>query len=247
MQIPGPDTRVVELRVHGILGTTGEELTDSVASVDVAGDGVGRIVRPADRLLRPVPGPMLTAGDRTVPRIVEGYVWGGMTSGGLSKATWALLFPFALSNVAHWMLPPPRPEDRIGKALGTVLRALLRLGALLLTMLFVAQLAVVLLDMVAAQCLRPNAQCLSFVPESVRELTSLRSIAAMLLLGLFVLLMHWLSSVSWKLSNAFKTAGQRGGKAQHSGRAPLLPGANVVADPDTPTLRALHVTGALAV
>ncbi|WP_338599885.1 hypothetical protein [Saccharopolyspora sp. SCSIO 74807] len=247
MQIPGPDTRVVELRVHGILGTTGEELTDSVASVDVAGDGVGRIVRPADRLLRPVPGPMLTAGDRTVPRIVEGYVWGGMTSGGLSKATWALLFPFALSNVAHWMLPPPRPEDRIGKALGTVLRALLRLGALLLTMLFVAQLAVVLLDMVAAQCLRPNAQCLSFVPESVRELTSLRSIAAMLLLGLFVLLMHWLSSVSWKLSNAFKTAGQRGGKAQHSGRAPLLPGANVVADPDTPALRALHVTGALAV
>ncbi|WP_394378469.1 hypothetical protein [Saccharopolyspora spinosa] len=106
MQIPGPDTRVVELRVHGILGTTGDELTDSVASVDVAGDGIGRIMRPADRLRRPVPGPMLSAGDRSVPRIVEGYVWGRMTSGGLAKATWALLFPFALANMAHWMLPP---------------------------------------------------------------------------------------------------------------------------------------------
>ena len=129
MHIPGPDTRVVELRVHGILGTTGSALTDSVASVDVAGDGVGRIVRPADRLRRPVPGPVLTTGERSVPRIVEGYVWTRMTRGGLAKAAWALLFPFALANVADWMLPPSRPGSAMSSVVSAVLRGLLRVAA----------------------------------------------------------------------------------------------------------------------
>ncbi|TDD51472.1 alpha/beta hydrolase family protein [Saccharopolyspora elongata] len=240
MQIPGPDTRVVELRVHGILGTTGDELTDSVASVDVAGDGIGRIMRPADRLRRPVPGPMLSAGDRSVPRIVEGYVWGGMTSGGLAKATWALLFPFALANMAHWMLPPARTGNPISTALSSVLRALLRISALLLTMLLVAQLAVVTLDLVAAQCLRPGVPCMEFVPGAIRSIDILRASAALLPVALVILLMNRLSTVSWQVS-APKTD-----KPQHSSRAPMLPGANVVADPDTPVLRTMHVIAALS-
>ncbi|MGP4021148.1 hypothetical protein [Saccharopolyspora sp. 5N708] len=240
MQVPGPDTRVVELRVHGVLGATGDELTDSVASVDVAGDGIGRIMRPADRLRRPVPGPMLSTGDRSVPRIVEGYVWGGMTSGGLAKATWALLFPFALANMAHWMLPPARPGNPLSHVLSSVLRALLRLSALLLTMLFVAQLTVVSLDLLAAQCLQPGATCMAFVPDAVRGIDILRSSAALLPIALVILLMHHLSTVSWQVS-APKTE-----KPQHSARAPMLPGANVVSDPDTPALRALHVIAALS-
>ncbi|MFB9569311.1 hypothetical protein ACFFRS_20310 [Saccharopolyspora hordei] len=240
MHIPGPDTRVVELRVHGILGATGDELTDSVASVDVAGDGIGRIMRPADRLRRPVPGPVLSAGDRSVPRIVEGYVWGGMTSGGLAKATWALLFPFALANMAHWMLPPVQTRNPVSRVLSTVLRALLRLSALLLTMLFVAQLTVISLDMVAAQCLSPGAPCLEFVPEAFRSFDVLRASVALLPIGLVVLLMHQLSTVSWQVSASEEE------KPQHSARAPMLPGANVVADPDTPALRALHVVAALS-
>ncbi|MBB5155162.1 hypothetical protein [Saccharopolyspora phatthalungensis] len=240
MHIPGPDTRVVELRVHGILGATGDELTDSVAAVDVAGDGIGRIMRPADRLRRPVPGPMLSTGDRSVPRIIEGYIWGGMTSGGLSKATWALLFPFALANMAHWMLPPARTDNPLSRALSSALRALLRTSALLLTMLFVAQLTVVSLDLVAAQCLQPGVPCMEFVPEVARNLDILRSSAALLPVVLVVLLMYRLSTVSWQVS-APKTD-----KPQHSARAPMLPGANVVADPDTPALRALHVVAALS-
>ena len=59
--MPGPDTRVIELRVHGLMGTSRETLVDAVAAVDVAGDGVGRVVRPADRLRRPAPGPVLPA------------------------------------------------------------------------------------------------------------------------------------------------------------------------------------------
>src|SRR3954466_484036 len=106
MLIPGPDTRVVELRVHGVQGTTPQSLVDAVAAVDVAGDGMGRIVRPADRLRRPGPGPVLQAEGRPITRVVEGYVWGAMTSGGWAKATRAVLLPFSLANVAHWMLPP---------------------------------------------------------------------------------------------------------------------------------------------
>src|SRR5687768_15164232 len=82
---PGPDTRVVELRVHGVMGTPPEALVSAAAAVDVAGDGVGRIVQPADRLLRPAPGPMLRAEGQSIPRTVEGYSWGGMTSGGAAK------------------------------------------------------------------------------------------------------------------------------------------------------------------
>src|SRR5437879_5079138 len=134
--IPGPDTRVVELRVHGILGTTPEDLVDAVAAVDVAGDGKGRLVRPADRLRRPAPGPVLKAEGRPLPRTVEGYVWGGLTSGGAAKAIWALLFPFSLANMASWMLPPVA-DHRLGRTLAMCCRALLRVGALLLTVLLV--------------------------------------------------------------------------------------------------------------
>ena len=240
MRIPGPETRVVELRVHGILGTTGAALTDSVASVDVAGDGVGRVVRPADRLLRPVPGPTLSAGERTVPRMVEGYVWGGMTSGGWAKATWALLFPFALANVAHWMLPPTRTGSFASRALSGALRGLLRLSALLLTMLFVAQLAVVGLDLIAGQCLRPGSGCMTFVPEAARQFDVLRAAVGLVPVGLVALLMHRLSSASWDVSS------HKPEKSDHSARAPMLPGANIVSDPDTPALRAMHVTAALS-
>lgn len=239
MQVPGPDTRVVEMRVHGILGTTGDALTESVASVDVAGDGVGRIVRPADRLLRPVAGPALSAGERTVPRVVEGYVWGGMTSGGWAKATWALLFPFALANVARWMLPPVQ-DNAASRGISWVLRALVRVAALLLTMLCVGQIAVVTLDLLAAQCLAPGSQCLAFLPGSLRDSELLRNCLGLLPVGFVAFLMHRLSAVSWHVSTG-RTEG-----SENSARAPMLPGANVVSDPDTPALRVLHVTAALS-
>ncbi|QGK71289.1 hypothetical protein GIY23_18750 [Allosaccharopolyspora coralli] len=241
MPIPGPDTRVVELRVHGLLGNHGDKLTDSVASVDVAGDETGRIVRPADRLLRPVPGPMLAAGDRTVPRVVEGYVWGGMTPGGWSKATWALLFPFALANAAHWMLPPPRRDSAAGLALSNVLRALLRVASVLLTTLLVGQLTVVSVDLFAAQCLSPGTRCLSGFPDDVRELTVVRSLVGVVPVVLGVLVMHRLSTVTWRISG-----GGKPGVARDSAHAPSQPGANVATDPDTPLLRALHVVAAVS-
>ncbi|WP_192909542.1 hypothetical protein [Gandjariella thermophila] len=241
--MPGPDTRVVELRVHGVHGTAPEDLVDAVAAVDVAGDGVGRIVRPADRLRRPAPGPVLHAAVQPVTRTVEGYHWGAMTSGGLAKSTWALLFPFALANVAHWMLPPVPEGDRPARVLGYLLRALLRLAALLLTMLLTAQLTVVSFDLLAAQCLAPGSSCLAgTVGEWLRELPGVRPAAGLLPVALAAYVLHRVSTVNWKVSeDATATTAPR------EGVDPKLPGATVDADPDTAALRTLHLTAALAV
>ncbi|GAA3434511.1 membrane protein [Kutzneria kofuensis] len=218
MLIAGPDTRVIELRVHGVMGTTPESLVDAVVAVDVAGDGVGRIVRPADRLRRPAPGPVLHAGGRPVPRTVEGYLWSAMTSGGFAKAAWALLLPFSLANMAHWMLPPT------GRVLGGTLRSLVRLAALVLTMLLVTQLTVVSLDLVAGQWLDQFSQ--------LRPWRAPIGLAPVLIV---VALLHKLSAIDWKVHTP-SPAPQRD----------LLPGARIAADPDAPALHVLHATAGLA-
>ncbi|MCT2586249.1 hypothetical protein JT362_24320 [Actinophytocola sp. S1-96] len=223
------------------MGTTPSSLVSAVAAVDVAGDGVGRFVRPADRLLRPAPGPMLRAEGQSIPRVVEGYVWGGMTSGGAAKAAWALLFPFSLANVAHWMLPPVPSGHRLAGRLGLVNRSLLRLAGVLLTMLLVAQAAVVSLDLVAAQCLAPGSPCLAgAVPDWVRETYLVRALVGLLPVLALVWVLHRISCVAWE-SGASPNPPPTPPNARVQ-----LPGTNLVADPDTPVLRALHLLAALA-
>ncbi|HJQ45958.1 MAG TPA: hypothetical protein VJ870_06495 [Amycolatopsis sp.] len=233
--MPGPETRIVELRVPGLTGTTGESLLDAVSTVEVAGDGVGRVIRPSDRLRRPAPGPVLQALGRSVPRTLEGYLWGRMTSGGAAKAAWALLFPFSLANVAHWMLPPV-PDSRLAGALGGTCRGLLRIAALLLTMLLVAQLAVIALDMLATQCLTPGARCLTAVPDGVRELTWLRTAAGLLPLAIVIFVLHRISGTNWTVTCADVPA-----------RRGSLPGDMLRGGTDSPVLRTLHTVGALAI
>lgn len=240
--IPGPDTRVIEFRVHGILGTPPETLVDAVATVDVAGDGKGRVVRPADRLRRPAPGPVLKADGRPLARHLEGYVWSALTSGGWSKAIWALLFPFSVANVSSWMLPPV-PDNRVAKALGAGCRGLLRLIAVLLTVLLVTQLAVVSLDLLATQCLAPGTHCLTFVPDAVRRTAAVRPVIGVVPLLIVILVLRQVSTVNWAAS-ADQPVPDRSKPARQLGR---LPGADRIADPDAPALRTLHLTAALSV
>jgi hypothetical protein len=241
---PGPDTRVVELRVHGVMGTRPESLVSAVAAVDVAGDGLGRVVQPADRLLRPAPGPMLRAEGQSIPRVVEGYSWGGMTSGGWAKAAWAVLFPFALANVAHWMLPPVPSGHRTGRVLGLLCRTLLRLAAVLLTVLLVTQAAVVSLDLLAAQCLAPGSPCLAgTVPDWLRETYLVRPAIGLVPVLLMIYVLHRISCVAWEV-DAGRTPGNPPPTPPNT--RVDLPGTNLVADPDTPALRALHLVAALA-
>lgn len=243
MLIPGPDTRVIELRVHGILGTTAEELVDAVAAVDVAGDGKGRIVRPADRLRRPAPGPVLKADGRPLPRTLEGYVWGALTSGGWSKAVWALLFPFSLANMSSWMLPPAPAGNRPAAILVASCRGLLRLAAILLTVVLVAQMAAVSFDMLATQCLAPGNACLSgVVPDWLRQRAAVRPAVGVVPLLLVVLVLGRVSTVNWTASDDRPDTASKG-KARKLAR---LPGATTVADPDAPGLRTLHLTAALS-
>jgi hypothetical protein len=240
--IPGPDTRVIEFRVHGILGTTAENLLDAVAAVDVAGDGQGRIVRPADRLRRPAPGPVLRADGQPLPRTLEGYVWGGLTSGGTAKAIWALLFPFSLANVSSWMLPPVPDGNRFAAGLTMGCRALLRLAAVLLTVLLVAQLAAVSMDLLATQCLAPGRACLSgVVPDWLRGTAAVRPVIGIVPLLLVVLVLGRISKVHWS------TAADQPVSGDPARRLATLPGAGRIADPDAPALRTLHLTAALAV
>jgi hypothetical protein len=228
--MPGPDTRVVEIRVAGLVGTSGETLLDAVSTVDVAGDGLGRVIRPADRLRRPAPGPVLPALGRSIPRTLEGYLWHGMTSGGAAKATWALLFPFSLANVAFWMLPPVPPDRFFPRALGAVCRGLLRVAALLLTMLLMGQLAAIALDLFAAQCLAPGSGCLPSIPDGLRTVPARVTVGVLpLLLVIFVL--HRISSATW----AVHAEGDRA-----DGPLRMRTGSG------TPALRGLHTIAALA-
>lgn len=237
MSIPGPDTHVVELRVPGLVGTSGESLLDSTGMVEVAGDGIGRLIRPSDRLRRPAPGPVLQALGRSVSRTLEGYLWERMTSGNAAKATWALLFPFSLANVAHWMLPPVPQGRKVSAVLSVVCRSLLRVAALLLTMLLVTQLAVVSLDLVAVQCLAPGSSCLSYVPGWLRETTGLRMVIGVLPLLLVIGVLFRVSSTNWTV-----TAAEGSGATSEN----TLPGDQVVDGADTAMLRCVHTVATLS-
>ncbi|GAA5150587.1 membrane protein [Amycolatopsis dongchuanensis] len=234
MPIPGPETRVVELRVPGLSGTGGEALLDVVSTVEVAGDGVGTLIRPSDRLRRPAPGPVLQALGRSVPRTLEGYLWGRMTSGGAAKAAWALLFPFSLSNVAFWMLPPVPEGSRSAAALGGLCRSLLRVAGLLLTMLLVGQLAVLSLDLFATQCLSPGSACLPSVPEGLRGQVA-RTVAGLVPAAVVIFVLYRISCTRWTVTCEDPPA-----------RRGPLPGDAVRDGLDSPTLRSLHTAAALA-
>lgn len=246
MSLPGPHARVVELRVPGLVGISGERLLDSVAAVTVAGDESSDVIRPADRLRRPAPGPVLQALGRSLPRVLEGYLWHRMTSGGAAKAAWALLFPFSLANVAHGMLPPVPEGARLAGTLSAACRAVLRAVGLLLTVLLIAQLGVVTLDLIAAQCLAPGTGCLALVPEDLRQSELLRTGLGMLPLLLLVAALHRVSLVSWRKTGApGGDPGVETAAADYSHVVADLPGDTLRAGPNAAVLRGLHTLAAL--
>lgn len=114
----------VELRVHGVGGTTPEILLSHPHPVQVAGDDTAGFYRAPDS------------------DAVEAYSWGGITSRVGSRALWLLLLPFALANAAGFMLATPA---RLPKAL-------LRLLSLAVTSMAALWAAGVGIDLIAYQC-----------------------------------------------------------------------------------------------
>src|ERR1700742_87877 len=93
--------RVTELRIHGVSGSNGPTMLEHPQALQVAGDGVAGFFR------RWSPdGP----GQPSVPWKLEAYSWGGLTEAPLASASWLLLAPFMMYNVAYFMLPPTKSD-----------------------------------------------------------------------------------------------------------------------------------------
>ncbi|MFT3874732.1 MAG: hypothetical protein QM714_19125 [Nocardioides sp.] len=150
-----PSGEVVELRVHGVHGTSPQSMlglrSDQVAQV--AGDRLTGIFRAR-------PGVALPLRDLADTRVsVEAYSWGALTSGARGalgwvwRALWLLLLPFALANLSYWA------RVRLHEDSGTArwgARAT-RLGAVLLTVFMVLTSCLVGIDLISWQCYRGDS------------------------------------------------------------------------------------------
>lgn len=140
-ELPDAD-EIVELRVHGVGGASPEELLDVPLTRRVAGDPAAGFFRPWH--------------DRSRSTALEGYSWGGLTSASRLRALWVLLTPFALVNLAGWMIrhggeaADTGPRRRTG--LESSAAALVRLFGLLVTVGVVGYVVAGTMDLVAYQC-----------------------------------------------------------------------------------------------
>jgi hypothetical protein len=209
-------------------------------AAQVAGDALSPIFQPADQFGRTLAGPDLPCDGGVVPRQVEAYHWGEMTSGGWSKAVWALLAPFALVNVAHWMLPSGGRKGLHHILIGLV-EALLRLAGLLLTALLMAQAAVLVMDVVVTQCPSEPTKCLSSAHLNwLWEHQRLLSIAGAVVLTALLGMINHISAIKWAPPPDLDFRRQ-------SDKVLAEDDSFYAGDADAPLLRATHLTAGLSV
>ena len=207
-----PATRpdVFELRVHGVSGTSPESLLARHIVRRDAGDRIAGFYRPEqpeDRYdVSPwSEGPVYADAPR-----LEGYNWGGLTSGSPGRALWLLLLPFTLVNVAARARPvvPSEPSSpRWARRLthfvavrsGWVVWYACRLLAVCLTLLLVLTTAGISIDLVWWQCRSAAAPC-SGLPEGLMTRLESRDPGSTLVLAalvpVVVLAVLWLTSRS---------------------------------------------------
>ncbi len=149
------DRDVVEVRVHGVSGTPPQDLLDRPNVVLLDGDaraGFYRSANPDDISDRFMSRPGASIADFEGPYL-EGYAWGGLTSGSAWRSLWLLLLPFSLLNVAPRMRPADPPRD--SKDAGPRLYLLWLVGrwlALCSTAVFVMAFIGVGMDLTGYQC-----------------------------------------------------------------------------------------------
>lgn len=146
-RIPG---RVVELRVHGVAGGTPEANLGDPNPIQINGDSEAGIYRRHA---------YLNVGPE---RTVEAYNWSSINSGRTARAFWLVLFPFAASNFAGWLLPGDMNDPRDGDQ--SLLRWLnpwksrfyaqfsVRGIALVVTAVAMLGMAAITVDILALQC-----------------------------------------------------------------------------------------------
>ncbi|MFF3906657.1 hypothetical protein ACFYZJ_11815 [Streptomyces sp. NPDC001848] len=138
-----PTGAALELLVHGVGGTTPEEMLGDPRTVRITGDETAAVYRRADDA--DAERRFGEHRDRPVP---EAYVWCNLTSGNAARALWLLLLPFMVAGLAHWMRPTTVGRRRTIRLYGVIVR----LVGLTLTVLLVAAACEVALDLVAWQC-----------------------------------------------------------------------------------------------
>ena len=143
--------RVTELRIHGVSGSDGPTMLEHPTALQVAGDTITGFYR------RWNPG---GGGRPSVGWNLEAYSWGGLTEQPLASASWLLLAPFMMYNLAHFMLPAePQPEPEKETATEPpgwgwghrMAHAVLRLLALAATVQFITAIATLTVSTVAWQ------------------------------------------------------------------------------------------------
>lgn len=142
--------RPVELRVHGVGGAMPSEVlgVDSVTLADSnsPNDGTTGFYVPIEDADRYLQGP---------DRQLESYSWGGLTRASASRAAWLILAPFALTNLAGWMIEHDGDATQAERDLtfsDSLNRILARLIALTMTTSAVFLACRVAFDVLIIQC-----------------------------------------------------------------------------------------------
>ncbi len=190
--VPG----VLELRVHGVSGTPPHQMLGVEASEvgQVAGDHLTGFYRCRKGSPYGVTVPGFAA--------VEAYSWGALTSGAagflgwVRRAAWLTLLPFALGNLSYWA----RPELDVDAGTRKATAIVVRVASLLLTLLLIAGLCLVGIDLVAWQCFRGGSMVCPSLPSVLQFLerppwdTTTRRVLAGSLLPLLALAGLWFLS-----------------------------------------------------
>lgn len=131
-RVGGSPAAAVELRIHGVGGSTPESLLGERHPDDV------RLVHGGD--------PDGFWARRRDPS-VQGYVWGPLTAGSPLQALWFVLLPFTLVNVAGWMHPPA--VDPASRRRARWVRGLVLALGVTLTVTWAVWMCIILADLLA--------------------------------------------------------------------------------------------------
>ncbi len=140
-------TQVLELRLHGVGGSSPEQILEHDDYVQVGGDDLALFIRRWGSRRRIVPWPL------------EGYWWGGMTSAPATRALWSLLLPLLFCNLAAWCAPAspgnPPPARRLLPLAGCCLAVTMRWAGYVLTLVLTASVATASIGTFGWQCTGP--------------------------------------------------------------------------------------------
>lgn len=140
------DWGVVEIRTHGVSGASAEAILETPrVAIHDPGFPTGR-----GSFGVPSSAEETTVNGRTHWRY--SYRWGDMTAGLGHQALWAVLAPFALINVASWMVPQVDWNSKSSRFAGALHRSLFRLLGLAFTALLMTQLTFLVADLLLTQC-----------------------------------------------------------------------------------------------